>query len=206
MIKYILTLLLLISPLTTYAAHHVYTCSQITAGGVNNASCSGTDLQFSAAGINTAQTVTPDPYFTYVAGNTYYFKLNSTGTAGKYYIDLSSIGDNFTGAYDANSTNVEKTVVAPSGSITTAAGFGFAFGDPNTDALITSLCVSDTLGECPNIVPPVPPDILAQMLSNASSSMEMTTGFNIQGVVHWAGDNLVKLFVGSGLAILRGLS
>ena len=36
--------------------------------------------------------------------------------------------------------------------------------------------------------------------------MEETTGFNIQGVVQWAGDNLIALFIGSGLAVLLALS
>jgi hypothetical protein len=32
-----------------------------------------------------------------------------------------------------------------------------------------------------------------------------TTGFDVGDVVTWAGDNLIKLFIGSGLAVLYEL-
>ena len=42
-------------------------------------------------------------------------------------------------------------------------------------------------------------------LGNATSTFQATTGFDIAGVVAWSGDNLIKLFIGSGLAVLLAL-
>ena len=42
-------------------------------------------------------------------------------------------------------------------------------------------------------------------LANATSTFQSTTGFDIAGVVAWSGDNLIKLFIGSGLAVLLAL-
>lgn len=43
------------------------------------------------------------------------------------------------------------------------------------------------------------------MISNATSSFLTTTGFSVSSVVTWAGDNLIKVFIGSGLAVLYEL-
>lgn len=43
------------------------------------------------------------------------------------------------------------------------------------------------------------------MIDTATSSFQTTTGFDIASVVTWAGDNLIKLFIGSGLAVLYNL-
>ena len=43
------------------------------------------------------------------------------------------------------------------------------------------------------------------MLSSATSTFMTTTGFDVGDVVTWAGDNLIKLFIGSGLAVLYEL-
>lgn len=43
------------------------------------------------------------------------------------------------------------------------------------------------------------------MINNATSSFLATTGFDVSAVVTWAGDNLIKLFIGSGLAVLYDL-
>ena len=42
-------------------------------------------------------------------------------------------------------------------------------------------------------------------LANATSTFSATTGFDVAGVITWAGDNLIKLFIGSGLAVLLAL-
>jgi len=43
------------------------------------------------------------------------------------------------------------------------------------------------------------------LISDASANFATTTGFSIADVVTWSGDNLIKLFIGSGLAVLYGL-
>lgn len=43
------------------------------------------------------------------------------------------------------------------------------------------------------------------MISAATSSFETTTGFGITDVVTWSADNLFKVFIGSGLALLYEL-
>lgn len=43
------------------------------------------------------------------------------------------------------------------------------------------------------------------LITNASTQFASTTGFTIASVVDWSGDNLVKLFIGSGLAVLYEL-
>ena len=40
------------------------------------------------------------------------------------------------------------------------------------------------------------------MIASASGGFASTTGFSIASVVTWSGDNLIKLFIGSGLAVL----
>lgn len=43
------------------------------------------------------------------------------------------------------------------------------------------------------------------LIANATTTFNSTTGFDISSVVVWAGDNLIKLFIGSGLAVLYEL-
>lgn len=46
---------------------------------------------------------------------------------------------------------------------------------------------------------------MGSMISDAQAGFASTTGFGISDVVTWAGDNLIKLFIGSGLAVLYEL-
>lgn len=43
------------------------------------------------------------------------------------------------------------------------------------------------------------------LILDASNSFASTTGFTIASVVTWAGDNLIKLWIGSGVAVLYEL-
>lgn len=43
------------------------------------------------------------------------------------------------------------------------------------------------------------------LVTDASAGFSSTTGFAISDVVTWAGDNLIKLFIGSGLSVLYNL-
>ena len=43
------------------------------------------------------------------------------------------------------------------------------------------------------------------LITTASSGFATTTGFTVASVVTWTGDNLIKLFIGSGLAVLYEL-
>lgn len=46
---------------------------------------------------------------------------------------------------------------------------------------------------------------MGDLVTAASSGFASTTGFSISSVVTWAGDNLIKLFLGSMLAVLYEL-
>jgi hypothetical protein len=43
------------------------------------------------------------------------------------------------------------------------------------------------------------------LISSSSAGFLATTGFSVGDVVTWAGDNLIKLFIGSGLSVLYNL-
>lgn len=43
------------------------------------------------------------------------------------------------------------------------------------------------------------------LVTDASTGFASTTGFSIADVISWSGDNLIKLFIGSGLAVLYNL-
>jgi hypothetical protein len=46
---------------------------------------------------------------------------------------------------------------------------------------------------------------MGQLITDASTQFASTTGFSVSAVVQWAGDNLIKLFIGSGLSVLYEL-
>lgn len=46
---------------------------------------------------------------------------------------------------------------------------------------------------------------MGDLVSTASAGFASTTGFSIASVVTWAGDNLIKLFLGSMIAVLYEL-
>lgn len=46
---------------------------------------------------------------------------------------------------------------------------------------------------------------MGDLIATSSAGFAATTGFGISDVVTWAGDNLIKLFIGSGLAVLYNL-
>lgn len=46
---------------------------------------------------------------------------------------------------------------------------------------------------------------MGDLVTNASDGFASTTGFTVASVVQWTGDNLITLFIGSGLAVLYEL-
>jgi len=46
---------------------------------------------------------------------------------------------------------------------------------------------------------------MGELITTASSGFASTTGFSVASVVTWSGDNLIKLFIGSGLSVLYEL-
>ncbi len=46
---------------------------------------------------------------------------------------------------------------------------------------------------------------MGDLITDANTGFASTTGFSIDSVTAWAGDNLIKLFLGSGLAVLYSL-
>jgi hypothetical protein len=46
---------------------------------------------------------------------------------------------------------------------------------------------------------------MQDLITSADTGFTSTVGFNIADVVTWSGDNLIKLFIGSGLAVLYSL-
>lgn len=43
------------------------------------------------------------------------------------------------------------------------------------------------------------------IIGAATSTFQTTTGFSFSDVVTWVGDNLIKLFIGSGVGVLDAL-
>lgn len=46
---------------------------------------------------------------------------------------------------------------------------------------------------------------MGDLITTATAGFASTTGFTVSSVVQWTGDNLIKLFIGSGLAVLYEL-
>lgn len=46
---------------------------------------------------------------------------------------------------------------------------------------------------------------MGDLITTAQEGFASTTGFSVYSVVEWAGDNLIKLFIGSGLTVLYEL-
>lgn len=46
---------------------------------------------------------------------------------------------------------------------------------------------------------------MGDLITAADSGFASTTGFSISDLVSWSGDNLIKLFLGSGVAVLYEL-
>ncbi len=46
---------------------------------------------------------------------------------------------------------------------------------------------------------------MGALVTSAETGFASTTGFAVSDVVSWAGDNLIKLFIGSTLAVLYEL-
>ncbi len=46
---------------------------------------------------------------------------------------------------------------------------------------------------------------MGSLISGAEGGFASTTGFSVGDVVQWSGDNLIKLFIGSGLSVLYEL-
>jgi hypothetical protein len=46
---------------------------------------------------------------------------------------------------------------------------------------------------------------LDTLIGAATTSFQTTTGFSFSQLVTWVGDNLIKLFIGSGIGVLDAL-
>lgn len=46
---------------------------------------------------------------------------------------------------------------------------------------------------------------MGDLITTAETGFASTTGFGVASVITWMGDNLLKLFIGSGLAVLYEL-
>ncbi len=46
---------------------------------------------------------------------------------------------------------------------------------------------------------------MGPIIGAATTTFETTTGFSLASVVTWVGDNLIKLFIGSGISALDAL-
>jgi hypothetical protein len=89
------------------------------------------------------------------------------------------------------------------------AGYGWnGYNGGNGASPISSSWTVSTGGTAPAGItvscaaPVVPVVDMYSIIASAQYSMESTTGFNVASTVAWTGDNLIKLFIGSGLAIL----
>lgn len=46
---------------------------------------------------------------------------------------------------------------------------------------------------------------MGDLITTAETGFATTTGFSVGSVVQWSGDNLIKVFIGSGLSLLYEL-
>jgi len=46
---------------------------------------------------------------------------------------------------------------------------------------------------------------MGDLITTSEAGFASTTGFSVSDVVEWTGDNLITLFIGSGLAVLYNL-
>jgi hypothetical protein len=175
----ILTALFLLSPLTAFAATFT------TGGGVN----------FAGAAAGTGQQMNFD------------FHCNTNSQCAAFFSTLS-VGQTYTITGTGNGNN-DGTYTFQ--SWVTSGGYGNyglitvseTFPSPGSSFATVTFYHAD----------PPPPDPFVQepainmysMIAGAQASMERTTGFNVASTVEWSGNNLFKLFIGSGLAVLLAL-
>lgn len=139
------------------------------------------------------------------AGQTVYVTLTLSGATGNFRY---SCGGSVTNCSLTTFTAslVEASMVVP---VNMGAGdFAYIYFtnfSGSGQGTITGVCVDDDGTSCtssPPPPPPPPPDNLGAQLSAASSSMEMTTGFDILTLQLIGGTELSKLWLGNSLAFL----
>lgn len=132
---------------------------------------------------------------------------------GNYWLNCVDLPFSEIGSVTFNLSNQNCSTYEPissdnNGDIVASGSF---FGGPSTigtdDGVngpqIYGSMVVGCIGSC---TPELPADTsLSGLISNASNGVQTVSGSSIGSVVSWTADNLIKLFVGSGLMILIAL-
>ncbi len=172
--KIIIAAIFLLSPLSAFAA--TFTTIDDTPSGVNFAgAASGTGQQMNFDFHCEAVTPCNDFFSTLNPGDTYTITGTGNGNDGTYTFQSWSTSGGY-GGYGL--IDVSETFPSPGSSF---AHVTFYHADPP---------------------PPPTPNPFIQQIAAATSTFSGTTGFDLSAVMVWAGDNLIKLFIGSGLALL----
>lgn len=190
--KYTIAILISLLPSVTFAANtHHFTCADMSSmthiGGV---SCAGDVFTIPSSGgdalYDGSQSVYPMS-----GGTNYYLSWTISGGLNGRLASTPS-------GYDSYPVNIPTSVAynfyqtyGPSGIDLITTGYSFT---------VSGFCITDTPGDC-EYVPP-PDTSFAQQIANATSTFSATTGFDLSAVMVWSADNLVKVFIGSGLAVL----
>ncbi len=141
---------------------------------------------------------------------------NTSGAATSVYTWNTVTNYTLTYAAGANGsisgTSPQTVAAGGSGSAVTAVpdtGYSFtSWSDSSTANPRTDTSVSGNISVTASfsLIPPPPPtNHLSDQIAASEQGMASTTGFNIGSVTQWSADNLIKIFLGSGLAVLFGL-
>jgi len=177
--KILLSILILASPLTALAAHHTYTCSDLTMSSI--ATCTGAyDINFFPGGSN--QYAYNSGAMGFTPGTTYYVVANVSGSTGQWSLEMQQ-GSGVTTLTPFSTGMTGFTMVAGGG------------GDPNgivikpdvaggtsvSSGTLSAFCISDvSLADC-GYTPPTPP---ASTTPFATSSPQFDT-MAIAAIVMW---------------------
>jgi len=148
MYKFLFSLFLFLSPFTASAVFtHNFVCSDFTSfAGSPAGTCTGSTISLTAGSGYVDNWVNGVNYFT--QGTTYYLSFLATGS-GTGHANIAS---------DATDSNVVNVVA---GQTTETSLSGFTSGstrlifsaNSSFSGTITNICVTDTIGQCPAVVP-----------------------------------------------------
>lgn len=197
---------LFLTPLSAIAASHTYTYAELTnptciGGGGSPAVTQGSGQSFVFTGGTGSVSDWCDPAFDTRPAGTYYLHYTYSGTGtGK----TATNGDTDLGGPEVDLDSSGTAIITSNGTTNSVTQGISIRANASLNATIDELCIDDDNATCnagPPPPPPPPSGFLAA-LAAATSTFSGTTGIDIDAVVVWSGDNLVKLFIGSGLALL----
>ena len=196
----ILGAILFFIPFSAFAekTHH-YACSDFDATNLSPFVCSSGIITIP----NTTSVYILDslPVFNLSAGEWYLTVKTFSGT-GQMRWGSGGVGAPFSDSFTSTISDQLFTVGTAGGlEVTNYTGV-----PSNFTGNVGGFCVTDTIGGCIETPPPPPPSSgFEESIIASQGIFYSTTGFDIGEVASSTGNNLIKLFIGSGLALLYEL-